>query len=104
MRRLIWAVVLAIALAAPIAADAQVKAAPQAPPQAKILGLTREQIVVIGAGVVVGALALHLLVGADFTYFAGAVAGGLAADWWYEQGGKSELPPLMKRFGIAPAR
>jgi hypothetical protein len=53
---------------------------------------------------VVGALALHLLVGADFSYFAGAVAGGLAADWWYEHGGKSELPQLTKRFGIAPPR
>ncbi|HEV2301846.1 MAG TPA: hypothetical protein VGR91_09780 [Stellaceae bacterium] len=104
MRQLICAAVLALALAAPVAADAQVKTVPQQPQSGEILGLTKEQVFVVGAGVVVGALALHLLVGADFTYFAGAVAGGLAAGWWYEHGGKSELPPPIKRFGIAPTR
>ena len=63
--------------------------------------MTKAQVIVVGAGVVVGALLVHVLIGADFTYFAGAVAGGLVADWWYEHGGKSQLPKLMKRLGAA---
>ena len=107
MRRLVCAAVLAIALAAPAAAHAQAKAAPQDPQAGEMLGLTKEQVFVVGAGVVVGALALHLLVGADFTYFAGAAAGGLAAGWWYEHGGKESLPQLTKKLraaAAAPAR
>jgi predicted membrane protein len=101
MRRLFRAAVLAIALAVPVASPAPAKAAAQEPQSTEIFGLTKEQVFIVGAGVVVGALAVHLLIGADFTYFAGAVAGGLAADWWYEHGGKSQLPKLMKRLGAA---
>ena len=97
MRQLVCAVALAIALAVPAAAKAQSNTAPP-PSTSEIFGLSKEQALVVGAGVVVGALALHLLVGAEFTYFAGAVAGGLAADWWYEHGGKEKLPELTRRL------
>ena len=48
----------------------------------------------VGAGIIAGALVLHFVVPADFTYFAGGVAGGLAALWWYENGGEASLPSL----------
>jgi hypothetical protein len=101
MRRFFCAALLAMALAAPVAALAPAKAASQEPQSTGIFGLTKEQVFVVGAGVVVGALAVHLVIGADFTYFAGALAGGLAADWWYEHGGKAQLPKLMKRLDAA---
>ena len=51
---------------------------------------------VVGAGIVAGALVLHLVVPGDFTYFAGGVFGGLAALWWYENGGETRLRPTLK--------
>jgi hypothetical protein len=60
------------------------------------LGAPKEQVVAVGAGIVVGALVLHLVVPGDFTYFAGGVVGGLAALWWYENGGEARLRPMLK--------
>jgi len=64
--------------------------------QGDILGVSREQVLVVGAGIVGGALVLHLVAPGDFTYFAGGVLGGLAALWWYENGGESQLHPMLK--------
>jgi len=51
---------------------------------------------VVGAGIVGGALVLHLVAPGDFTYFAGGILGGLAALWWYENGGESQLRPRLR--------
>jgi hypothetical protein len=64
--------------------------------QGDILGVSKEQALVVGAGVIAGALVLHLMVPGDLTYFAGGVVGGLAAIWWYENGGETQLRPLLK--------
>ena len=61
-----------------------------------ILGIPKEQVAVVGAGIVAGALVLHLVVPGDFAYFAGGVVGGLAALWWYENGGEIKLRPLLR--------
>jgi len=61
-----------------------------------ILGVSKEQALVVGAGIVGGALVLHLVAPGDFTYFAGGILGGLAALWWYENGGESKLRPLLR--------
>jgi len=61
-----------------------------------ITGVPDEQALVVGAGVIAGALVLHLVVPGDLTYFAGGVVGGLAALWWYENGGETQLRPLLK--------
>ena len=61
-----------------------------------VLGISKEQALVVGAGVIGGALVLHLLIPGDFTYFAGGALGGLAALWWYENGGETRLRPLLK--------
>jgi hypothetical protein len=65
-------------------------------PAGDILGVPKEQVAVVGAGIVAGALVLHLVVPGDFTYFAGGVVGGLAALWWYEHGGEARLRPTLK--------
>jgi len=65
-------------------------------PAGDILGIPKEQALVVGAGIVAGALVLHLVVPGDFTYFAGGVVGGLAALWWYEHGGEARLRPTLK--------
>jgi len=61
-----------------------------------IADVSNEQALVVGAGVIAGALVLHLVVPGDLTYFAGGVIGGLAALWWYENGGEGTLHPLLK--------
>jgi hypothetical protein len=61
-----------------------------------ILGVSKEQALVVGAGILGGALVPHLVIPGDLTYFAGGVVGGLAALWWYENGGESKLRPLLK--------
>src|SRR5216684_1996938 len=61
-----------------------------------ILGVSKEQALVVGAGIVGGALVLHLVAPGDFTYFAGGVLGGFAALWWYENGGETSLRPLLR--------
>jgi hypothetical protein len=68
----------------------------------EILGLSKENVFAIGAGVVVGALVLHLVVPADFTYFAGGVLGGFAANWWYRNGGESRVRALLKQSNGQP--
>src|SRR5712691_9566752 len=65
-------------------------------PAGDILGIPKEQAAVVGAGIVAGALVLHLVVPGDFTFFAGGVVGGLAALWWYEHGGEARLRPTLK--------
>jgi hypothetical protein len=59
-----------------------------------IFGIPKEQAAVLGAGIVAGALILHLVVPGDFAYFAGGVAGGLAALWWYENEHAKKRPAL----------
>lgn len=59
-----------------------------------ILGIPKEEAVVVGAGIIAGALVLHLMVPGDFTYFAGGVVGGLAALWWYDKEHGKQRPML----------
>jgi len=56
-----------------------------------IMGMTRGQVVAITAGAVVGSLLVHAYVPGDFTALIGGVAGGLLADWWYNNGGADTL-------------
>ncbi len=61
-----------------------------------MVGISKEQALVVGAGIIAGALVVHLIVPADFAYLAGGVGGGLAAHWWYQNGGEAQLRPLLK--------
>jgi hypothetical protein len=61
-----------------------------------IVGIPNEQALVVGAGIIAGGLVVHLVVPAEFAYLAGGVGGGLAALWWYQNGGEAQLRPLLK--------
>ena len=116
MPRPLVALVVALCLAMPNLGWAQQAASPEparpiaARPIAaaiadggdEILGISKEKAFTIGAGVVVGALLLHVIVPADFTFFAGGVLGGFAANWWYRNGGESQVRALLRQSSEGP--
>jgi hypothetical protein len=82
MRKLLFAVLVACL---PLTGFAdQVK---QADPfkHAQFLGITADQAVAVGFGLLGGAIGLHALLGGGASTVIGGVAGGLLGDWWYEQ-------------------
>jgi hypothetical protein len=93
MPRWIAAALVAGCLCAPVFALAP---AARAQALSEGSGISREQALVVGAGIVGGALVLHFVVPGDFTYFVGGIVGGLAALWWYENGGETAFRPLLK--------
>src|SRR5260221_10731978 len=108
MPRLIPALLLVFCLAMPNSGHAQ--QVPSLTPDHllpgrsdEILGISKENAFAIGAGVMVGALVLHLVVPADFTYFAGGILGGVAANWWYRNGGQAPGRALLKQSNDQPA-
>src|SRR5713226_5962060 len=108
MPRLIFALVVGFCLAMPNSGHAQqaprlILDSPSSERSNEILGVSKENAFAIGAGVVVGALVLHLVVPADFTYFAGGIVGGFAANWWYRNGGESQMRTLLKQSNDRPA-
>src|SRR5260221_949379 len=104
MQKWIFALLLGFWLATPKFGQAQqVPDPPTLDRSDEILGVSKENAFAIGAGVVVGALVLHLLVPADFTYFAGGILGGFAANWWYRNGGESQVRALLKQSNDQPA-
>ena len=69
----------------PLSVSAQVQA-PEAPPaQQGFDGIDGSRLVVIGAGILIGAVAMEVLVAGDLAILAGAVAGGFLTDWWYRE-------------------
>ena len=55
-------------------------------PVPTLLGLSTDQALAIGVGVLGGAFGLHALLGSAAWTLAGGVAGALVADMWYVQG------------------
>lgn len=53
--------------------------------------MTKGQLIAIGAGAVAGAVVLHAVLPGEFTFLIGGVAGGLLADYWYNNGGANTL-------------
>jgi hypothetical protein len=46
-------------------------------------GIDPARLVLIGAGILVGAVAMEILVAGDLAILAGATTGGILMDWWY---------------------
>ncbi len=52
---------------------------------AEFLGMSSNQALAVGLGIVGGATGLHLLLGGGAATLAGAFGGALIGHWWYEQ-------------------
>lgn len=50
-------------------------------------GLSTDQALVIGLGVLVGAIGLNIVVGGSAATVVGALAGALIGNWWFEKKG-----------------
>ncbi len=80
MPRLFMVLIVAFIGFLPMSVSAQVKPPPA---QQTIEGIDPSRLVVIGVGVLAGAVVMEVLVVSDLAILAGAVAGGYVTDWWY---------------------
>jgi hypothetical protein len=101
MSRLIVLLFVLVALAFPLAGRAQAQSTLEKRSE-EIFGMSQENVLTIGAGVIVGAFAGHLLVPVDLAYIGGAAIGGFLANWWYQNGGEPRLRALLRKSS-APA-
>lgn len=83
MRKLLFAVLVACL---PLSVFAQqIKANAPLQQATQILGITSDQALAVGFGLLGGAIGLHALLGGAASTVVGGVAGALVGDWWYEQ-------------------
>ncbi len=83
MRKLIFAVVVAVL---PLTGFAQqVKETPTVRQASSMFGITPDQVLVVGAGTLGGAIGLYALLGGASWSLAGGAAGAMIGDWWYMQ-------------------
>lgn len=52
---------------------------------AALHGVTSDQALAVGAGVLVGAIGLHALLGGAAWTAGGAIVGAVVGEWWYLQ-------------------
>jgi hypothetical protein len=62
-----------------------------------VLGISPEHVLIIGAGVLGGAVGISALLGGAAWSLAGGAAGALIGDWWYLQ--RLDQPGLRKGAG-----
>ena len=103
MPKSILAVLIVLCIAFPSVSRAQPAASPLEQRSQEIFGMSEDNVLTIGAGIVVGALALHWVVPTDLTILVGGVLGGYAANWWYQHGGDSHVRALLKPSVGQPA-
>ena len=85
-----------------VSAQGQSPAVPPAEQAVEVIDASR--LVVIGAGILIGAVAMDVLIAGDLAILAGAVAGGVLTDWWYRtQEYKSVVPKTKYRAAALPA-
>jgi hypothetical protein len=69
----------------PLSVSAQ-ESAPAVPPVEQVIeGIDSSRLVAIGAGLLIGAITMEVLVAGDLAILAGAVTGGVLTDWWYRK-------------------
>lgn len=78
-----------------VSAQEQTPAIP--PIEQAIEGIDPSRLVVISAGLLLGAVTMQLLVAGDVAILAGAVVGGVLMDWWY--GGREYQSMIPKKAG-----
>ncbi len=94
---MILTLLLGLGLSAP-QASAQTTLPEAVGPTASLTDLTKGQLLAIGAGAVVGAVVLHAVLPGEFTFLVGGVAGGLLADYWYNNGGADTLRASIRHM------
>jgi len=68
-----------------------------------MFGMTRGQLVAIAAGAVAGSVVIHAVLPGEVSYLLGGVAGGLLADWWYNNGGAQTIQESIVYMPRNPA-
>ena len=95
MSKLLLVLTIAVIGFLPLSVSAQTNS-PTAPPTGQAIeGIDFTRLAVIGAGVVIGAFAMEVLMVGDIAVVAGAVAGGLLTDWWYRTKDHKSLMPKV---------
>ena len=104
MRKFFLVLMIAVIGIFPLSVSAQNQSPAVPPAPAMIEGIDASRLVVIGAGILIGAVAMEVLVAGDLAILAGAVAGGVLTDWWYRtQDNKSMVPKTGFRVAALPA-
>ncbi|MEJ0019345.1 MAG: hypothetical protein WDN25_22895 [Acetobacteraceae bacterium] len=83
MHKAMLAGVLAVGLGAPIAAHAQPAAVPSPRPSEDVFVIRPAQLLTIGAGIVVGAVLLDVILPTNVAFVIGGAVGGYLANVWY---------------------
>jgi hypothetical protein len=96
MSKIIVTLLIVFCLALPSVSHAQSATSPLEKRSEEIFGMSQDNVLTIGAGIILGALALHWVVPTDLTILAGGVLGGYAANWWYHNGGDTRVRALLK--------
>lgn len=68
----------------------------------RLLGISADQTLAIGLGVVGGAIGLHILLGGGSATLAGALAGALIGNWWFEQKVKDSRSEIGLTVNYSP--
>lgn len=90
MRKLLFALlVVCIPWASVAQSERPVSALRQA---TDILGISTEQVLAVGVGVLAGAIGLHALMGGTAYTLVGGLGGALVGDWWFAQRGTAIIP------------
>src|SRR5262249_28497660 len=95
MVRMLMAAAVAAALLLPGAAAAAPAAAPAAA-QTDWFGVSTERVVMIAAGAAIGALVIHVAAPSEIGAIAGGLLGGMAAEWWYRNGGEERVHAWLR--------
>jgi hypothetical protein len=96
MAKILITLLVIFCLAIPSVSRAQSATSPLEKRSEEIFGMSQDNVLTIGAGIILGALALHWVVPTDLTILAGGVLGGYAANWWYQNGGDTRVRALLK--------
>ena len=101
MPKLLLVLTVAVIGMLPLSVSAQVQA-PAAPPVEQSLnGIDASRLVVIGAGILIGAVAMEVLVAGDLAILAGAVTGGFLTDWWYRTHDSHSMMPKAASLPVS---
>jgi hypothetical protein len=93
MRRLLAFVLMAWLAVFPAAGYAQQATPPAAPAMPQSTGFSSNKALAIGVGILVGAALVSVPLSVRGVTLLGAVAGGVLANWWYDQ---QAAPPTLK--------